>query len=59
MPSKRRRPTPSKKTEALEKLKSLLDSGVLNREQYESELQRLKEAYERPPPDCTRSPFDK
>jgi putative oligomerization/nucleic acid binding protein len=28
---------------ALAKLKSLLDSGVLTREQYESELQRLTE----------------
>jgi len=28
-------------SDALAKLKSLLDSGVLTREQYESELQRL------------------
>ena len=56
MPSRRRRAAPAPATqpaktasgqaarqdraEALAKLKSLLDSGVLTREQYESELQR-------------------
>jgi hypothetical protein len=57
MPSRRRRPAPDpsaqppkagsgagqgpSQTDALAKLKSLLDAGVLTREQYESELQRL------------------
>jgi putative oligomerization/nucleic acid binding protein len=56
MPPSRRRPDPPPSARpasadstaprpsqagALAKLKSLLDSGVLTREQYESELQRL------------------
>jgi hypothetical protein len=58
MPTEPERPSAPSGTEAFEKLESLLDSGVLTREQYESELQRLKEATSPSLPEHIGRPFD-